>query len=128
MSRKRLISIVDDDPSVREGLTDLLNSMGFGTTTFRSAEDFLAYDDIGTALCLITDRNLPGMTGLELNRRLRASGTHVPTILITAFPSAEDRSTALREGMCCYLSKPFGDTDLMACLRAAIALQEGKEP
>jgi FixJ family two-component response regulator len=124
MSRTGLISIVDDDHSVREGLTDLLNSMGFETATYPSAEDFLACDDIARALCLITDGNLTGMTGLELHRQLRASGRQIPTILITAFPTRADRVQALREGMFCYLSKPFSDTDLLACLHSAIAFQE----
>jgi FixJ family two-component response regulator len=116
-----LIAIVDDDSSVREGVTDLLNSMGFDTETFESPEDFLASDLLASTACLITDGRMSGMTGFELHGRLVASGKRIPTILITAFPEATDRARALREGMCCYLPKPFNDNDLLACLRSAIA-------
>jgi FixJ family two-component response regulator len=112
---------VDDDSSVREGVTDLLNSMGFDTETFESAEDFLASNLLGSTVCLITDGRMSGMTGFELHDHLVASGKRVPTILITAFPEETDRARALREGMFCYLPKPFNDNDLLGCLRSAIA-------
>jgi FixJ family two-component response regulator len=116
-----LIAIVDDDSSVREGVTDLLNSMGFVTENFESAEDFLASSLLGSTSCLITDGQMSGMTGFELHDHLVASGKRVPTILITAFPEEADRARALREGMVCYLPKPFNDNDLLGCLRSAIA-------
>jgi FixJ family two-component response regulator len=121
MPSKNAISVVDDDASVREGVTDLLNSMGFATRTFTSAEDFLASDCIDSTTCLITDGQMSGMTGFELHQRLVMSGRRVPTILITAFPNDYDRARALRAGMYCYLPKPFRENDLMACLRCAIA-------
>ena len=116
-----LIAIVDDDSSVREGVTDLLNSMGFETEIFGSAEAFLASNLLGRIACLITDGRMSGMTGFELHRHLVASGRRMPTILITAFPEETDRARALRDGMFCYLPKPFKDDDLLACLRSAIA-------
>jgi len=116
-----LIAIVDDDSSVREGLTDLLDSMGFVTETFESAEDFLASSLLACTACLITDGQMSGMTGFELHDHLVASGKRIPTILITAFPEETDRARALRQGMFCYLPKPFNDSDLLGCLRSAIA-------
>ena len=121
MPNQGLVAIVDDDSSVREGLTDLLNSMGFHTETFRSAEEFLASILLARTACLITDGRMSGMTGFELHDRLVASGKRIPTILITAFPEETDRARALREGMYCYLPKPFNDNDLLGCLRSAIA-------
>jgi FixJ family two-component response regulator len=116
-----LIAIVDDDSSVREGVTDLLNSMGFVTKTFESAEDFLASSLLASTVCLITDGRMSGMTGFELHEQLVLAGKRVPTILITAFPNNNDRARALRAGMYCYLPKPFNESDLLACLRCAIA-------
>jgi FixJ family two-component response regulator len=118
---KSLIAIVDDDPSIREGVTDLLNSMGFATQAYESAEEFLSSDELDGTACLITDGRMTGMTGFELHHRLLATGRFIPTILITAFPEDTDRRRALREGMFCYLPKPFNDTELLACLRSAIA-------
>jgi FixJ family two-component response regulator len=106
---------------VREGVTDLLNSMGFATQTFTSAEDFLSSDNIDGTECLITDGRMSGITGFELHQQLLMSGRRIPTILITAFPNDDDRARALRAGMYCYLPKPFNENDLLACLRCAIA-------
>jgi FixJ family two-component response regulator len=124
---KGLIAIVDDDSSVREGVTDLLNSMGFHTEAFVSAEDFLASNLLTRAACLITDGRMSGMTGFELHHHLVASGKRIPTILITAFPEETDRARALREGMFCYLPKPFKDSDLLGCLRSAIAANQRRD-
>jgi FixJ family two-component response regulator len=120
MSGKHLISIVDDDPSVREGLSDLLHSMGFHTRTFESPTDFLTSDELAETSCLITDGRMPEMTGFELHDRLVAAGKKIPTILITAFPNDADRVRALGAGMFCYLPKPFNDNALLSCLRSAV--------
>lgn len=120
MPEKSLIAIVDDDPSIREGVADLLQSMGFATATFTSAEEFLASAGIERTACLITDGRMAGMSGFELHQRLMISGQFVPTILITAFPEEVDRQRALRDGMVCYLPKPFDEAEFLACLRAAI--------
>lgn len=119
MPNRSVIAIVDDDPAVREGVTDLLNSMGFVSESFQSAEEFLGSDHLGSTACLITDGRMSGMSGFELHNRLVASGKRIPTILITAFPEEADRARALGAGMFCYLPKPFNDNDLLACLRSA---------
>ena len=123
MPKKPVISIVDDDASVREGTMDLLNSMGFTAETFPLADEFLKSDLLHTTACLIADVQMPGMTGLELHSRLVGSGNIIPTILITAFPDDGDRVRAMRAGVICYLVKPYKDDDLLLCVRSALESQ-----
>jgi FixJ family two-component response regulator len=124
MSMNRVISIVDDDSSVRDGTMDLLNSLGFMAVAFARAEEFLQFDSLYGTRCLIADVQLPGMSGLELYERLVVSGRDVPTILITAFPDDRDRERALRAGVTCYLTKPFNEKELIACIRSALARRD----
>jgi len=124
MTDQPVISIVDDDPSVREGMLDLLTSMGFVAETFSRAEEFLNSDCLNRTVCLISDVQLPGMTGLELYNHLGCSGRIMPTILITAFPNDKDRTRALRDGVRSYLTKPHDDAELLACIRAAFEQRE----
>ena len=121
MARKRLIAIVDDDPSVREGLVDLIIAMGFKAEAFKSAENFLSSPCLARTACLIADVRMPGMNGLELLEQLIASGKTIPTILITAFTQEIDRTRALNSGAICYLSKPFDRHEFMECVRAALS-------
>jgi len=116
-----MISIVDDDQSAREGITDLIRSMGYGAQAFQGADDFLKSPDLARTACLITDMRMPGMTGLELHDRLVASGMSIPTIVITAFPQEADRVRAKRSGIVCYLAKPCDEEHLVECIRAALA-------
>jgi FixJ family two-component response regulator len=124
MPMNRVISIVDDDPSVREGTMDLLNSMGFVAVAFERADEFLEFERLFSSSCLIADVQLPGMTGLELHERLVGSGRTIPIILITAFPDDKDRARALRAGAICYLTKPFSEKELLACIRSALGVPE----
>jgi FixJ family two-component response regulator len=119
--KQTMISIVDDDASVRDGTTDLLNAMGFVTETFRDADDFLQANRLHGTSCLIADVHLPGMSGLDLCDHLVGCGNFVPTILITAFPDEGDRLRAVRAGVYCYLAKPFNESELLACIRSALA-------
>jgi CheY-like chemotaxis protein len=120
-----VISIVDDDPSVRAGTMDLLSSMGFIAQTFRHADDFLESDRRYGTSCLIADVQLPGgMSGLDLYDYLVWSGEVVPTILITAFPNDKDQARARRAGVSGYLTKPFSENDLLACIRSALESQQ----
>ena len=120
MPKKPVISIVDDDPSVREATVDLLDSMGFIAEPFERADDFLKSNRLHSTSCLISDVRMPGMTWLELHNRLVESGNVIPTILITAFPTDRDRERALQAGVKCYLTKPFNEDDLLACIRSAL--------
>lgn len=126
MREKPVISIVDDDPSVREGTMDLLRSMGFIAETFQRADDFLQSDRRNSTSCLIADVQLPGMNGLELYDHLVGSGNVVPTILITAFPDDEDRARALWAGVSSYLAKPFNENELLVCIMSALECRQGQ--
>jgi FixJ family two-component response regulator len=121
MPKKTLISIVDDDESVREALTGLMKSVGFTVEAFPSAGDFLAYPNIHDTSCLIADVQMPQMSGVELHSLLVRSGNAIPTILITAYPDDSVRARALADGVICYLSKPFYGDVLLGCVRSALA-------
>lgn len=120
LTQQTLISIVDDDRFVRTALARLLKSHGYLVETFESAASLLGSDRRARTDCLITDVQMPGMTGIELHRQLVAAGEKVPTILITAHPDAGARDSALRAGVVGYLAKPFSEDDLMGCVRRAI--------
>jgi FixJ family two-component response regulator len=124
VSKDSMISIVDDDSSVREALKDLIRSMGFAVATFACAEDFLSSDGLAQTGCLITDMRMPGMSGLELHKRLQDKGTPVPMILITAFADEKERARALRAGFLGYLTKPFNESELLGKIRSAFGGQE----
>ena len=112
-----MISIVDDDPSVREATKGLVRSLGYGAAAFASAEDFLQSDQVNDTACLITDVQMPGLSGVELQSRLIAQGNCTPIIFITAFPEQRIRARALEAGAVGFLSKPF-DEDCLIEYRA----------
>jgi FixJ family two-component response regulator len=120
MPNASIISIVDDDASVREGLADLVNSMGYEAKTFRRAERFLKSHWLRHTSCLIADVQMPEMTGLELYAALANLGIKIPTILITAFPNNDDRYRALNAGVSSYLTKPFKKGELIKCIRSTL--------
>ena len=120
MPNKTIIAVVDDDASVRDALTGLMRSLGYGVIAFGSAEDFLKSPDRPTASCLITDVQMPGMSGPELYDRLVADGEQIPTVLITAFPDSSARQRALQAGVMCYLSKPFREDELLDCIHSVV--------
>jgi FixJ family two-component response regulator len=115
-----LISIVDDDSLVRDATADLLNSLGYVAVSFGSAEQFLDSDKLDSTGCLITDQNLPGLSGTELQAQLRAEGYRTPVIFITGFPEPTIRERALNAGAVAYLTKPFEEAELLRSLEAAL--------
>jgi FixJ family two-component response regulator len=117
---KIVIAIVDDDEAVREGVTDLVGTLGFSAISFPSAAAFLKSEHLHSAACLIADVQMPGMTGLELHRKLVASGLAIPTVLITAYPDERVRVRALKDGVVSYLIKPFAEDDFLDCIRSAL--------
>jgi FixJ family two-component response regulator len=117
---KPLISIIDDDESMREAIKGLMRSLGYRVEAAASAQEFLSSRYVRLTSCLIADMQMPGMTGLELHRHLSASGKPIPTILITAYPDNGVRARALSTGVIGYLSKPFEEDDLLACIRSAL--------
>jgi FixJ family two-component response regulator len=121
MPRKPVITIVDDDESVREALMSLMRALGFASEAYPCAEDFLRSGRLQRTSCLIADVRMPGMTGLELHRHLVASGSPIPTVLITAHYDEAGRASALQAGVICYLAKPFNEDDLLGCIHSALA-------
>ncbi len=120
MLNRTLISIVDDDQPYRESMRKLIMLLGYTVEAFPSAADFLASRALPETACLVTDVNMPGMTGVELHRHLVDAGYAIPTILVTAYPDEVVRDQALKDGVVCYLSKPVDDDDLERCLRSAL--------
>jgi FixJ family two-component response regulator len=120
-----LISIIDDDRSAREAITGLVRSLGFITAGFESAADFLQSHDALRTACVIADVHMPGRSGLELHRRLVASGTPTPVVLITAYSDETARVHALQAAASGDLAKPFKPNDPLNCSRAAFAPQAG---
>ena len=120
MAKQIVISIVDDDESTRNAMTNLMRSLNFSATAFASGESFLRSNRLRSTACLIADVQMPGMTGIELHSRLVASGRPIPTILITAFHDERVRTQALKAGVICYLTKPFNETELLGCIHSAV--------
>jgi FixJ family two-component response regulator len=115
-----LISVVEDDQPFRESMRKLMTSLGYSVEAFPSAADFLASPLLTATACLVSDVQMPGMTGVELHRHLVDVGHRIPTILVTAYPDEMTRSRALKDGVVCYLSKPVDDDHLERCLRSAL--------
>ena len=122
MTRGSLVSIVDDDESVRESLPDLLREFGFAAQPFSSAEEFLGSNAVGETRCLILDVAMPGMSGPELKIELGRRAQKIPIIFITAHPEDGVLSRVLQEGVVECLSKPFSDTALLDALNAALGV------
>ena len=119
-----VISIIDDDLSLREALLDLMSSLGFSAEAFASAQAFLEFGALEKVSCLVADIQMPSLSGLELHSRLLASGRAIPTILITAYPNETRRARALKAGIIRYLVKPFNDDDLITAIHSAIGLRK----
>jgi len=117
-----LVTVVDDDESVRESLPDLLREFGFAARTFSSAAEFLSSDSLGQTKCLILDIFMPGMTGLDLHRELRLRGQQIPIIFMTAIKNETVRPQVLEQGAVECLFKPFSDTALFEALNAAFRI------
>jgi FixJ family two-component response regulator len=122
MVERLLVSVVDDDESVRESLPDLLKEFGFAVQAFSSAEEFLTSDYVGRTRCLILDIALPGMSGPDLRRELVRRDQVMPIVFITAREDASVRSRLLERGAVECLFKPFSDTSLFEALKVAVQL------
>jgi FixJ family two-component response regulator len=115
-----VISIVDDDASVRDAMNGFVRSLGYVAATFRSAEEFLCSERLNDTSCLIADVQMPGLSGLELQGHLIAKGHTLPMIFVTAFPEERIRMRALKAGAFGFLSKPFEEEILIDCLNKAL--------
>ena len=116
-----IISIIDDDGSVRAATHNLVRSLGYVVNTFASAEEFLRSPRLNDTSCIITDIRMPAMSGLDLQEHLLATGRRFPFIFVTAFSVESDRDRAMKAGATCFLSKPFDGETLIQCLEAALA-------
>jgi FixJ family two-component response regulator len=122
MVKRALVSVVDDDESVRESLPDLLKELGYSVRAFSSAEEFLASDCVGVTRCLIVDIVMRGMTGPDLQQELTVRGKEMPIIFITAQSDETVRTRLLEQGAVECLFKPFSDTALFEALNAAFRM------
>ena len=123
MVRRSLVSVVDDDESVRESLPDLLRELGFAAHAFSSAEEFLTSGFVDQTRCLILDIAMPGMTGPDLQQELRIRGQQIPIIFITAQADETVRLRSPEQGTVACLLKPFSDTVLFEALNAAFRVR-----
>ena len=117
---KNLISVIDDDESVRRTTSRLIESFGFRAAAFESAESFLSSGHLNDTSCLIVDVQMPGMNGLQLQSQLAAAGCNIPIIFITAFDDKESRRRAMQAGAVAFLGKPFNDEQLLESIRLAL--------
>ena len=120
MVTRRLISVVDDDESVRESLPDLLNEFGFEAQAFSSAEEFLASESLANTDCLVLDLAMPGMSGPDLQQELRVRQQSIPIVFITAHRDSTTRQNLIAKGAVDCLFKPFEPTDLLQALNTAL--------
>ena len=120
MVTRPLITVVDDDESVRESLPDLLNEFGFDAQTFSSPEEFLASESVDETKCLVLDVAMPGMTGPDLQRELTRRDQEIPIVFITAHRDAATRLRLMAQGAVECLFKPFEPNDLLQALNTAL--------
>lgn len=125
MSKLPLVSVVDDDESVRESLPDLLKEFGYSARAFASAEEYLASGYVEKTGCLIADIAMPGMSGPELQNELKRRKRHVPIIFITAHGLERLRAQLMGRGAVACLSKPFSDEALLEALKIGFGLNSG---
>ena len=126
MNNGPIISVVDDDASVRTATARLLRSLGFFADAFASAQEFLSSPRLHDTSCLIADVEMPGMTGLELQDYLIVHGHGTPMIFITAFPEDRIRERAMRAGAVDFLSKPFDEPRLLECIERALTMHRDR--
>jgi FixJ family two-component response regulator len=120
MPSRPLVSVVDDDESVRESLPDLLREFGFAVQAFSSAEEFLASPAAGQSRCLILDIAMPAMSGPELQKELARRGNGIPIVFITAYADEARRDELIQRGAVDCLFKPFADTVLIEAVESAV--------
>jgi FixJ family two-component response regulator len=121
VSDTTLIAVIEDDGSMRPAVMSLVRSLGYDAQGFESAEQFLASGAVDGAACIITDIQMPGMSGIDLKHHLAARGNAIPVIMITARAEPDIESLALASGAVCFLRKPFQAEALISCLNTALA-------
>ena len=119
-NERSLLSVVDDDESMRESLPDLIKEFGFAARAFSSAEEFLSSGSVDETSCLILDIAMPGMSGPELHREIKRRGEEIPTIFITGQKDERIRARVIEQGAAGFLLKPFSDVALLAAIKSAL--------
>jgi len=127
LAKSHVISIIDDDPSVREATQSLIRSLGYDAQVFASAEEYLQSDSLTDSSCLITDLHMPGMSGTDLQDHLLAEGYQIPMIFVTAYYEDRIRERVMDAGAFGFLRKPFNDESLIACLDKALNASSTKQ-
>lgn len=125
------IAIVDDDPSVCRATASLLESHGYATASFASAEEFLQSEQIDDTLCLVSDLRMPGLSGVDLQSRLIEAGHHIPTIFMTAYPEVYERAALLDDRAVDFLPKPVRAERLISSVESALrgrSVRDAKHP
>jgi FixJ family two-component response regulator len=125
VSTLSVISVIDDDASVRTATNNLLSSHGYLVHAFGSAEEFLQSARLDDSSCVVADVQMPAMSGLDLLTHMRAQGFNAPFIFITAFPEESVRARALKAGAICFLAKPFAGPALIGCVETALNRHRG---
>ena len=120
-----LISVVDDDESIRRTTKLLIESFGYRAAVFESAEKFLRSGQLQDTSCLVVDVHMPGINGLQLQSQLAAEGCSIPIIFITAYGNKESRRQAMQAGAVAFLDKPFSDKQLLKYIRTALSFEGG---
>jgi FixJ family two-component response regulator len=115
-----LIAIVDDEEPVRDATKSLVRSLGYRASTFASADDFLKSKQIHGTSCLITDVQMPGLSGIDLQEQLVARGHCIPIIFMTGYPNDSVRARAMKAGAVCFLNKPFSEDRFIGCIEKAL--------
>jgi len=121
-----IVSIIDDDEFIRDAAKRLVRSLGFSAPTFASADEFLRSPHLHDTSCIISDVQMPGISGIELQCLLIAKGKNLPIIFITAFPDERIRAQAMKAGAICFLSKPFDGSTLIQCINNALKTQSSE--
>jgi FixJ family two-component response regulator len=124
---KHVISIIDDDESVREATKSLVRALGYKAAVFASAEEYLQSDRLDDSSCLITDLHMPGMSGADLQDRLIADGRQIPMIFMTAYYEEKVRDRVIDAGAYGFLRKPFDEESLVECLDKALTASSSKQ-
>jgi len=127
LAKSHVISIIDDDPSVREATQSLIRSLGYDAQVFASAEEYLQSERLNDSSCVITDLHMPGMSGTDLQDRLIADGLQIPIIFVTAYYEDRVRDRVMDAGAFGFLRKPFNDESLIACLDKALNASSTKQ-
>jgi FixJ family two-component response regulator len=122
LPRPLVVSIIDDDLSVRVAVADIVRSMDLTANMFASGQDFLSSNSLADTACIIADVQMPGLNGIELQQALTAKKLKIPMIFITAYPDERIRTKALDGGAICFLNKPFGGSAIIECIERALSM------